>query len=768
VNNKLFYVGQNLYDALKEMPRHHWAHLRYKNRKTTLHIAAEKADSVMAWLGISQGARPNCKDDSGKTPLHYAAQSGNLEVVEMLLNAGAELDALDHEQKLPAAYAQEFGNDEVFRFLTRLEKLQERPKVTLGPRHDVPPSHIWIDAICIDQSNDLERGHQVGLMRKIYEAAQCVSIWLGPADMLTPHAIEAINLIASHRIQFAESSIVPYLETDSHVYERAGIPEISTRQWSGLASLYLRKWFSRAWIIQETVLAREILVWCGEHEIIFDDLCTVTEGLSYRYKVQGYPSSAGIGHRLVQPSDEHVYSHGKDTYECLRTVAGAIEQHFHAVVKTKIAWVLHGLPPQTRVRHASWDDGKSLNLVALLFKAWPFECKDPRDKIYSLLGLAISDPDQHEIYPDYTKSAVDLYVQVMRYALSKAKDISILNNISDSAKDKRLPGLPTWVLDFSATGISCMYGSRFDAAGDRRKAELLSVPADKRRLAVTASKVGSVAETGNSFEGNNAHMGFDPEWYAMISNLNPTYVTGEDRCDVFWRTLCLNQDLQEDVLAPEEYKDQFRQFVCTVVCAEGERAKDKKSATTNLAYQLLQPLIEAQGVPIEDAQRMAAFTRALDEAKPPPDPSIYGPHMESIRESLSILDELARSVPNCALPTLDDVEDFRKNSKWQLDYENGQLNNNIAALKDHPFLLTAGTRYHRRRLFRTKENLLGLGPRSLRVGDELWIISGTIFPFILRPLETGAYHLVGTSYVHGIMHGEAITPDVVFEQIELE
>jgi hypothetical protein len=50
--------------------------------------------------------------------------------------------------------------------------------------------------------------------------------------------------------------------------------------------------------------------------------------------------------------------------------------------------------------------------------------------------------------------------------------------------------------------------------------------ADKRRLAVTASKIGSAAETGNSFEGNNAHIGFDPNWYAMISHLNPTYVTG--------------------------------------------------------------------------------------------------------------------------------------------------------------------------------------------------------------------------------------------------
>ncbi len=181
----------------------------------------------MAWIAIAQGARPNCKDQSGTSPLHYAAQSGNLEVVELLLNAGAELDALDSEQKLPVTYAQKYGDDEVTRYLTRLEKLQERPKLSLGPKPEGSATRIWIDAICIDQSNDEERGHQVRLMRKIYEAAQCVSIWLGKEDILTPHAVEAVSLIASCHEKSAASNITPYVENDAHVHEAAGIPELS-------------------------------------------------------------------------------------------------------------------------------------------------------------------------------------------------------------------------------------------------------------------------------------------------------------------------------------------------------------------------------------------------------------------------------------------------------------------------------------------------------------------------------------------------------------
>ncbi|PVH80544.1 heterokaryon incompatibility, partial [Cadophora sp. DSE1049] len=40
-------------------------------------------------------------------------------------------------------------------------------------------TYLWADAICIDQSNVQERGHQVGIMRQIYQHAKQVVVWLG-------------------------------------------------------------------------------------------------------------------------------------------------------------------------------------------------------------------------------------------------------------------------------------------------------------------------------------------------------------------------------------------------------------------------------------------------------------------------------------------------------------------------------------------------------------------------------------------------------------
>ncbi|KAJ9156280.1 hypothetical protein NKR23_g1143 [Pleurostoma richardsiae] len=61
-----------------------------------------------------------------------------------------------------------------------------------------------------------------------------------------------------------------------------------------------------------------------------------------------------------------------------------------------------------------------------------------------------------------------------------------------------------------------------------------------------------------------------------------------------------------------------------------------------------------------------------------------------------------------------------------------------------------------RRIFRTRDNYLGNGPRSIEVGDEVWVLAGLKVPFLLRPQGNGRYLAVGDAYVHGLMHGEAL------------
>lgn len=60
-----------------------------------------------------------------------------------------------------------------------------------------------------------------------------------------------------------------------------------------------------------------------------------------------------------------------------------------------------------------------------------------------------------------------------------------------------------------------------------------------------------------------------------------------------------------------------------------------------------------------------------------------------------------------------------------------------------------------RRLFRTEQGLIGLGPRTLRPGDSVCIFFGSAVPYVLRPV--GDHFLfLGECCVHGIMNGEAL------------
>lgn len=118
------------------------------------------------------------------------------------------------------------------------------------------------------------------------------------------------------------------------------------------------------------------------------------------------------------------------------------------------------------------------------------------------------------------------------------------------------------------------------------------------------------------------------------------------------------------------------------------------------------------------------------------------------------MDEIARAHPDCAFPTLDQVEDCRRKGEWKLLDERGGIQIPKTPLfsdGDNTFLMTAH-RFHRRRLYRTEERLLGLGPEHLMTGDEVWILAGTgrmNVPLILQPKKNGNYRLVGSTYVHG-------------------
>ncbi|PVH93608.1 HET-domain-containing protein, partial [Periconia macrospinosa] len=95
---------------------------------------------------------------------------------------------------------------------------------------------LWVDAICIEQSNIQERNHQVAQMRDIYSTASSVIVWLGPCLDDDAHAFDLLRY--SRRLLSIPKN------QDPRRYR-------SHRQWNALASVFSKAYWERAWVIQE-------------------------------------------------------------------------------------------------------------------------------------------------------------------------------------------------------------------------------------------------------------------------------------------------------------------------------------------------------------------------------------------------------------------------------------------------------------------------------------------------------------------------------------
>ena len=59
---------------------------------------------------------------------------------------------------------------------------------------------IWVDALCIDQTNNHEKSAQIPLMGEIYSWAQAVYIWLGLGSEASDQAINNLRVMSQFRI----------------------------------------------------------------------------------------------------------------------------------------------------------------------------------------------------------------------------------------------------------------------------------------------------------------------------------------------------------------------------------------------------------------------------------------------------------------------------------------------------------------------------------------------------------------------------------------
>ncbi|EME44369.1 hypothetical protein DOTSEDRAFT_72012 [Dothistroma septosporum NZE10] len=211
---------------------------------------------------------------------------------------------------------------------------------------------FWIDALCIDQHNLGERTHQVGLMSSIYSTAEQVMVWLGPAYGDSNLALQTLS-------RWASAENVPDAEICKIWWKPHG---------AALRRLCERTYWSRLWILQELVLAKDVLLICGSRRA---------------------PGSA-LSEFLLRARTLPPMAHRDENLEYDPTMKSRAMSIFQEVQRAR---------------------GETCLLDQMRISQH-LRCHEPRDKVYALLGIVGRGHDG--ILPDYAVGLPSLLNAVLR------------------------------------------------------------------------------------------------------------------------------------------------------------------------------------------------------------------------------------------------------------------------------------------------------------------------------------------------------------------
>ncbi|TVY23832.1 Heterokaryon incompatibility protein 6,OR allele [Lachnellula hyalina] len=120
---------------------------------------------------------------------------------------------------------------------------------------------LWVDAICINQCDINEKEAQVGSMHWVYKLAEKVIAWLGPSDDDSSFAYEPMDLIQKRNITPVSPVIMTRISN-----------EHARNEHDPFSKLMNRPYWSRAWVVQEMMFARSLVIQCGSEVVPYSSL----------------------------------------------------------------------------------------------------------------------------------------------------------------------------------------------------------------------------------------------------------------------------------------------------------------------------------------------------------------------------------------------------------------------------------------------------------------------------------------------------------------
>lgn len=570
---------------------------------------------------------------------------------------------------------------------------------------------VWIDAICINQEDDVEKSVQVNMMGAIFRGASRVVVWLGQSSLATSLALK---------------KALPYFTDEDPPGATATARSSSTTMalvaTQALAWLLSRGWFARVWTLQEAVLAREVVYLVGAQPVPLDRLVQLD-----------YLNAVGVMDSLFAP------------------------------VLTRIAGLVF-----TRAAHELVGGGGACTLEMAVKEARHRRAKDGRDKLFGVLSLCQcqGSGDAGGLAADYQKPVQEVYRECAAALLrSKNTGIFLLSLVGQirygcevdyafhsryiklfKPEDGFVAGIPSWVPDLSAPARPSPLRdlSKLDFSAALSVEPSFSITGDKGTvLQLKAAALDVITSTGDC----HSRRLVQPIWRLLripselAGSPKDTYLpTGEPVVSAFWRTLVAGakhaDDDEETELTDEHFSEWFAVFADqSSTLAEGTMRKA-----------ILQ---ESDGDDLDlavepDERRRPDYRRVLTNDKNARLMDRY--KIQTVRRFLASFDSPAFG--------------FREMIRRRHEAKNA-----FASLDDDDSIFKAVYEkfYTDRRIFATQNGYMGTAPWTAKNGDVIMLVAGAYVPYVFRPSEEkkGSWELVGEAYCHGLMFGKGVEHDGV-------
>jgi hypothetical protein len=537
----------------------------------------------------------------------------------------------------------------------------------------------WIDYICINQGKglqvEMERNSQVAMMKEIYENAQTVLGWLGPGSREVKEAIEFLYVLRRNRNRL-------HAQQDSR--DKVLGPELEDREkWKAVEKLFLREWWERVWTLQEYIVPTDFRFYCGKDNISRDDM-----------KIAVYAIRLSL-----------------------------------SIDKSLMSWMAYGRAWNRRRLYMWYRDRLPISLLGLIAYVGNYKYSNPRDRIYSVLGMV---DDSHVVgQPKYGDDVVKVYTDLVERFVKKHNSLDVICLADrfnwDMVEEGTSMKLPTWCPDWRAEDLSWVIPAMVCQSSGNienfRPTQSVSTRGEK-----VATYAAGTCEYPLAFEFSDDKMisceGILISHVDGIGGLKVVRYKDDGGIDREEEYECVQSGSEQKPLQPDELDPTTASKIMTDLmrCLMLDR-KDR----------YLDQCLSDGYCHLHLRDLCLAALRTPQEVHP------------------SFLDWFGRN-RNLHI---------RGHSLEDVCKESGDVNlGDHGGIPDRETFLsrfTDTTQYMSRRFMTTSDGNTGMVPCRTQKGDQIWVLLGCSVPVVLRKRqEDAAFEMVGECYLNNFMDGQAL------------